>query len=139
MSELHRSIQVSRGKVGEFKRLSAQAGEIVRTKDTGTLRYDVYFNDDQSECIVLERYRDTEALIEHLANLGDLGAAMLATSSVSGDLLGEPTSERTGRQPSPSLHAPVARGHARPPPRGTRCSPTAARSPTTAERWLAGL
>ena len=27
--------------------------EIVRTKDTGTLRYEVYFNDDQSECVVL--------------------------------------------------------------------------------------
>jgi len=35
--------------------LSAQAMEIVRTKDTGTLQYDIYFNDDQSECVVLER------------------------------------------------------------------------------------
>ena len=45
------------GKVEEFKRLSAQCMEIVRTKDTGTLQYEIYFNDDQSECIVLERYR----------------------------------------------------------------------------------
>jgi GrpB protein len=29
--------------------LSAQCMEIVRTKDTGTLQYDIYFNDDQSE------------------------------------------------------------------------------------------
>ena len=36
------------GKLEEFKRLSAEAMEIVRTKDTGTLRYDVYLNDDQS-------------------------------------------------------------------------------------------
>ena len=49
------------GKLEEFKRLSAEAMEIVRTKDTGTLRYDVYLNDDQSECVVLERYRDSEA------------------------------------------------------------------------------
>ena len=60
------------GKVEEFKRLSAQAMEIVRTKDTGTLQYVIYFNDDQSECMVLERYRDSEAAIEHAANLGDL-------------------------------------------------------------------
>ncbi len=39
----------------EFKRLVAQCLEIVRTKDTGTLQYDIYFNDDQSECIVHER------------------------------------------------------------------------------------
>ena len=43
------------GKLEEFKRLSAQAMEIVRTKDTGTLQYDIYLNDDQTECMVVER------------------------------------------------------------------------------------
>src|SRR6266487_3173188 len=57
------------GKLEEFKRLSAPCMEIVRTKDRGTLQYEIYFNDDQSEGIVLERYRDSEALIEHGANL----------------------------------------------------------------------
>jgi len=46
--------------------------EIVRTEDTGTLRHDVYFNDDESECIVVERYRDAAALIGHAEHLGDL-------------------------------------------------------------------
>jgi quinol monooxygenase YgiN len=81
------------GKLEEFKRLSTQCIEIVRAKDTGTLQYDVYFNDDQSECVVLERYRNSEALIEHTAHLGDLAGAILATGSVSGELLGEPSSE----------------------------------------------
>lgn len=26
--------------------------EIARAKDTGTLQYEIYFNDDESECIV---------------------------------------------------------------------------------------
>jgi hypothetical protein len=81
------------GELEEFKRLAAQCMEIVRAKDTGTLRYDIYFNDDQSECIVLERYRDSEALIEHAGHLGDLGQAILATGWVSGELLGEPSAE----------------------------------------------
>ena len=81
------------GKLEEFKRLSAQAMEIVRAKDTGTLQYKIYFSDDQSECIVLERYRDSDALIEHAANLGELGAAILATGLVSSELLGEPGAE----------------------------------------------
>jgi quinol monooxygenase YgiN len=90
------------GKVEEFKRLSAQCMEIVRTKDTGTLQYDIYFNDDQSEGIVHERYRDSEALIEHTANLGDLMEAILATGSVSGELLGEPSAAlRTKMADSP--------------------------------------
>jgi quinol monooxygenase YgiN len=81
------------GELEEFKRLAAQCMEIVRAKDTGTLQYDIYFNDDQSECIVLERYRDSEALIEHAAHLGDLGQAIFATGWVSGELLGEPSAE----------------------------------------------
>lgn len=81
------------GNLEEFKRLSAQCMEIVRTKDTGTLQYEIYFNDDQSECLVLERYRDSEALIEHAAHLGNLSEAILATGWVSGELLGEPSAE----------------------------------------------
>jgi hypothetical protein len=79
------------GKLEEFKRLAAQCMEIVRTKDTGTLQYEVYFNADQSECIVLERYRDSEALIEHAGHIGDLNEAIAATGLVSGALLGEPS------------------------------------------------
>jgi len=81
------------GKLEEFKRLAARCMETVRTNDTGTLQYEVYFNDDQSEGIVLERYRDSEALIEHATHLGDLGAAIFATGWVSGELLGEPSAE----------------------------------------------
>jgi quinol monooxygenase YgiN len=82
------------GKLEEFKRLSAQAMEIVRTQDTGTLQYDTYFNDDQSEALIIERFRDSEALIEHSANLGDVSAAILAiVTVVHGELLGEPSDE----------------------------------------------
>ena len=85
------------GKVEEYKRLSAQAMEIVRTKDTGTLQYEVYFNDDESEAVVIERFRNSEALIEHAANLAEIGEAVLATGSVEGELLGEPSEELRAR------------------------------------------
>ena len=81
------------GKVEEFKRLSVECMEIVKAKDVGTLQYDTYFNDDESECIVLERYRDSEALSEHLAHIGDLMGAILATGSISGELLGDASAE----------------------------------------------
>ena len=95
MSELQgiARFQLHQGKLEEFKRLAAQCMEIVRTEDTGTLQYDVYFNDDQSECIVLERYRDSQALIEHATHVGDLMEAILATGTVSGELLGTPSAE----------------------------------------------
>ena len=86
--------RIHEGKLDEYKRLSAQAMEIVRTKETGTLQYDTYFNDDQSECVVIERYRDSEAALEHAANLAELSAKVLTTVTVvHGELLGEPSAE----------------------------------------------
>jgi hypothetical protein len=66
---------------------------IVRTKDTGTLQYDIFFNDDQSECIVVERYQDSSALMEHAQHVGHLVEAILATGWVSSEMLGEPSAE----------------------------------------------
>ena len=86
--------KIHEGKLEDYKRLSAEAMEIARTKDTGTLQYDIYFNDDESECMVIERYRNSETLIEHAANLGDLFGAIIATVSVvHGEVLGEPSAE----------------------------------------------
>lgn len=85
------------GDVEEFKRLSAQCMDIVRAQDTGTLQYDTYFNDDETECIVLERFRDSDALIRHGENLAHLMDAIIATGSVSGELLGTPSPELRAR------------------------------------------
>ena len=85
------------GKVDEYKRLTARCMEIVRTKDTGTLQYDVYFNDDESKCVVLERYENSAALVTHAANIGHLMEPIMATAAVSGELLGELSAELKAR------------------------------------------
>ncbi|QMW68203.1 antibiotic biosynthesis monooxygenase [Mumia sp. ZJ1417] len=84
------------GDVEEFKRLSEQAMEIVRAKEPGTLEYSVYFNADETEAIVIERYRDSEALLAHSANLAHLMEPVIATGSVHGELLGDPNAEIRG-------------------------------------------
>jgi quinol monooxygenase YgiN len=98
------------GKREEYLRLSDQATELVRAKEPGTLGYDLYLNADQSECMIIERYRDSEAAIAHAANLGHLFDAVLATVSVvHGELLGEPSAElraRLGGSDVPALFTP---------------------------------
>src|SRR6185295_12473806 len=81
------------GKVEEFKRLSAECLAIVRAKDPGTLQYDTYFNADETEAIVHERFRDSDALMQHGANLAHLMEAILATGTCYGELLGNPSPE----------------------------------------------
>src|SRR3954464_3448695 len=81
------------GQVEEFKRISAECLEIVQSKDVGTLQYDTYFNDDESEAIVLERFRDSDALILHGQNMEPFMESIMATGSVSGELLGDLSEE----------------------------------------------
>jgi quinol monooxygenase YgiN len=81
------------GKVEEFKRLSAECLEVVRAKDVGTLQYDTYFNDDESKCVVLERFRDSDALILHGQNMAPFMEPIMATGMVSGELLGDLSDE----------------------------------------------
>ena len=81
------------GKVDEWKRLSAEAMEIVRTRDRGTLQYEIFFNEDESEAIVYERYRDADAAIEHFANISHLMEPIMATATVTGEVLGTPNAK----------------------------------------------
>ncbi len=86
-------LKIHPGKLEEFKRLQQVCLESVRTKDTGTLQYECYFNADFTESLVIERYRDSDALLDHLANLGETAAAIFETCSASGELCGEPSAE----------------------------------------------
>lgn len=81
------------GKVEDFKRLSAECLEVVRAKDPGTLQYDTFFNADETEAIVIERFTNSEALIAHGENMAPFMEAILETGSVYGELLGEPNAE----------------------------------------------
>src|SRR5687767_9371176 len=60
------------GKLEEWKRLTEEAMEIVRTRDSGTLQYEIFFNEDESEAVVFERYRDADAALEHFSNISHL-------------------------------------------------------------------
>jgi quinol monooxygenase YgiN len=69
------------GQLDEWKRLTAQALEIVRTKDRGTLQYEIFFNADETEAIVFESYRDVDSALEHFANIGHLMEPLMATAN----------------------------------------------------------
>ena len=88
-------LTIREGKLEEFKRLSAKCMEVVRTKDTGTLQYDLFLDRDGAEAVVIERYRDSQALLEHTANLGELSAALFEVCTGAGELLGTPSPELT--------------------------------------------
>ena len=82
------------GKRGEYLRLAEQADALVAANEPGTLQYDLFLNDDQTECMIVERYRDSEAAMAHAANVGHLFADVFATVTlVHGELLGDLSEE----------------------------------------------
>ncbi len=86
-------LKIHEGKLGEFKRLAAECFELARAKDKGTLQYELYFNSDNTECFVLERYRDSQALLDHARNLGETSAVLFQTCSREAVLCGTPSPE----------------------------------------------
>jgi quinol monooxygenase YgiN len=85
------------GKVEEYKRLSQEAMEIVRAKEPGTLEYSIYFNADETAAVVIERFRDSDAALEqaleHSRNMAEIGAKVMETGTLVGELLGDVSPE----------------------------------------------
>jgi len=94
------------GKLEEYKRLCVEAMEIVRTQDTGTLQYEVFFNADESEAITFERYRDIDAAIDHFSRISHLIEPILATAELTGEVLGRPSEKMQLGGGGPKLFTP---------------------------------
>ena len=86
-------IVIHDGKLEEFKRLVAQCVEIVRTKDTGTLEYEHFLSADGTECFVHERYRDSAAGLEHMANIGPMMEPLSEVCTTTCEVCGTPSPE----------------------------------------------
>lgn len=71
-------LRIHPGKTGAFKRIAEESVRLTRERDTGTVRYDIFLNDDETEAVVYEEFVSPAARLEHLANMGDNVAAMLA-------------------------------------------------------------
>jgi quinol monooxygenase YgiN len=94
--------KIDKANLDEYKRLCEQAMQITLAQDPGTLQYDLFFNADGSECVFIERFKDSASLQAHIANLGDLfGAIVDKVTVVHGAVLG---------QASPELRAVLADG-----------------------------
>jgi quinol monooxygenase YgiN len=95
LSELHviARCKIHEGKLEAFRDAAAGCLRSVQEQDTGTHQYDWFFNEDQTEAIVLEKYRDSAAVLEHIANMGAIFAALLETCDLLLEIFGDPSPE----------------------------------------------
>lgn len=101
-------LTIHEGKLEQFKELAAQCMRSVHERDVGTLQYDWFFNDDQTECVVRETYKDSGAVLEHIANLGDTMRALLGVCSMHLEVYGSPSPElvKAAAALAPKIYTP---------------------------------
>jgi len=58
-------VKVRPGQLARFQTQAAEILRLAREKDTQTLRYDWFLNQDETDCEVHEAYLSEEGLIEH--------------------------------------------------------------------------
>lgn len=74
-----------------FRHLAAQLLETAQN-EPGTLCYDWFFDGDGTRCVVLETYRDSDAVLAHLAGAGaNLIRLVELGGGVHLDVFGDPT------------------------------------------------
>ena len=115
MSEIQLSVvfpNIPSANLPAFKDAVNEAVETSRSKDPGTLEYAWCLTDDESACLVRERYSSSEAMLAHMANVGPLlGKIMeLAGGVPRVDVVGDPSPEllAAGAVFNPVVYKPFA-------------------------------
>ncbi|MCB9755438.1 MAG: hypothetical protein H6713_36320 [Myxococcales bacterium] len=84
---------INPGKLDEFKALVAESMRIVREQDTRTLRYDFFFNEDETVCTAREIYDGFEGLVESMTHNAEVFPKLFAITTYRFLIYGEPTPE----------------------------------------------
>lgn len=70
------------GKVADFRVIASEFIRRVDAEEPDTLNYEWFLDRNQETCIILEDYRDSDALLFHLENIRDLYAQLFALCEI---------------------------------------------------------
>jgi quinol monooxygenase YgiN len=62
--------RIQRDNLEDFKKLAAEMLEITKG-EPGNLQYDYFLSADETVCVVREAYADSDAVLAHLAGMGE--------------------------------------------------------------------
>ena len=93
MFEVMARLKIRDGELDGFMQQAAEMMKQTREKDTKTVRYDWFLNDDGTECEVREGYVDADDLIEHAQHVFEAREALFRDFAYDHEmtLYGEPS------------------------------------------------
>jgi len=87
------TFKIKEGNLEAFKQVIPTIIETVRENDPGTLIYEWYLDEELMECVVLEIYANSEAVLAHAGNVGGHLQKLLELADFSLELYGNPSKE----------------------------------------------
>ena len=87
-------LKIHAGKLDEFKAAAAELLAMVQENGRHTLEYEWFLNGDQTECIVLETFAGSEALLAHADMVAEQARVLFALCDMKDLwLCGQPSAE----------------------------------------------
>lgn len=85
--------KIHKGKLEDFKKIADDCVVAVakNEKGKGAIQYDWFFSPDETECSVREIFADSNAVLAHMGNVGEMLGQLLAMSDFELEVYGNPT------------------------------------------------
>ena len=85
---------IEEGKLEEFKSIVNTMVEITNLNEPNTLVYEYHINEDGTECHLLETFRDSDAFMTHLGNVGHMFETLFGFATMTrAKIYGSPSTE----------------------------------------------
>ena len=87
-------LSIKEGKLEDFKSIVSTMVEIANLNEPNTLVYEWYINEDGSECHLLETFKDSDAFMAHLGNVGHMFETLFGFATMTrAKIYGSPSTE----------------------------------------------
>jgi len=87
-------LSIAEGKIDEFKKMAAEMIKKVEANEPGMLSYEWFLSDDESKCYLIEIYKDSEAVMAHFGNIGEMMGPFMEIAQITRiELYGNPSDE----------------------------------------------
>ena len=87
-------LSIKEGKLEDFKSIVSTMVEITNLNEPNTLVYEYHINEDGTECHLLETFKDSDAFMIHLENVGHMFDTLFESATMTrAQIYGSPSAE----------------------------------------------
>ena len=87
-------LSIKEGKLDDFKAIVSTMVDITKMNEPNILVYEYHINEDGTECHLLQTFKDSDAFMVHLANVGHMFDTLFESATMTrAKIYGSPSAE----------------------------------------------